>query len=251
MAACCDDADCAGGSVCRDGACQTWCAQQTRPSGVAATDYACLDADATFPGAWSVQRAGAGTLAASTTRARSAPASVAATVSSAGSTSAPDTARLSWSATGSTPITSLSVSAQISPAAVSGLLSFDVDLMCLNLGDTTICLSYGNHTVVSGYQQTWDNYTGLYIHYMYSGPGAFLPQSCAVSGNLANNVWNAVTLTWADKAQITVAINGSSTTPCTIGMEQDTVGVFQVGMDTHYGVDWSIYYDDVVASVKR
>ncbi|HKP64914.1 MAG TPA: hypothetical protein VJV78_49615 [Polyangiales bacterium] len=145
----------------------------------------------------------------------------------------------------------MSLSAQISPSSPSLLASFDVDLLCLKLGDTTICLSYGNKTIVQGYEQVWENYTGLYIHYQYNGPGAFLPQSCAVTGSLANNVWNSVTLSWSNRPQIAVTIGGQTTTPCTIGMEQDTAGLFRAGLETSYGVDWAVYYDNIVATARR
>lgn len=251
---CCGNSDCATGFNCVSGSCVSWCGQQTRPSGVAASDYQCLDFENGLPSTsvWSRETATSGAVSASTARAFTLPqsllSSVTGTVGSVG--------RLSWSAVGSSGAKSATISAQIYPSALpSNPAAFDgqLDLMCFSDTNFEICLSYIYKGTIypSGAPQI-TNYTGLFLHYVLSG-GAFLTYDCALSDAMNKNAWNSVVFTAVTPAQVIVNGTNLNTAGCGGGVAGSTAPTMSIGVrnDADLSFGWTVYFDNVVASASR
>jgi hypothetical protein len=235
--------------------CPTWCTSHPAPSGVAASDYQCIDFDNGFPASstWVLFQRNNGTYSRSTARASSTPASLAMTVGDVSDPSKPDTAEWTWNNTGSAPIKSVNISMEISPATLLSLApawTGQIDLACFHSGSNFICLSYTYGEVTS-----WSSsYVGLLLNVDYSGGIAF-HNDCQVTKDLTRNIWNTVqiTATWSTGA-LQVLVNGTNAVSnCTAGFDPDTNASIWYGMDTSGGVSvpYSMYYDNIQVTVRR
>ena len=233
-----------------DGPAATWCAQQTMPAGVAATDYACVDFDdGKIPsgGAWTSVIANGGTSAVTTQHASSLPDGWQTNVG----TSNGSQAALAWHAAGAQPIASVIVEADISPVASQGVSpawTGSVSLLCVEFGSGQACLQYtmGDDTSFA------TAYTGYYLTVKYVGGAAILTEY-QVYGTLQPNLWSRVQLqiTAASK-QIQVTIPGATNAAVTGYFDPDTAVDVTVGPEaigTTSG--WSGYLDNIVIDVAR
>jgi len=233
--------------------CPTWCSSQSAPSGIAASDYQCIDFDNGLPpsSTWSPTLGNKGSLSRSTAAFDSSPASLSLGVSAISDSSMPDTATLSWNDVGSTSITSVTISAAIDPTTIISLgtsWTGAINLMCLTAGDNDVCLlyTYGNSFDFSS------SYVGLYVEMVFSG-GIGLAKDCPVSANLTTNIWNAVQLSATSAGNVQVTVNGSTTTCSGYNFDPGMTANVAVGLVTSGGtaVPWGAYYDNVQTWVGR
>jgi hypothetical protein len=236
--------------------CPTWCTSHPAPSGVAASDYQCVDFDNGLPptSTWTQSVTGTAQLSRSTARASSSPDSLFVGVSSG----TEDTANLSFSAVGSAPVKTISVSVAINPVHVilaSVPPSGAIDLFCMETGSNATCLSYtvnGVGPVGAG------GYTGFYVYSAYNGNSVVLG-GCSMA-SLTDSIWSTVEIdvTPATGA-VQVSVNGTvvaspATQPsCGGKFLADTVAKITVG-PAAYGppaFGWSGYMDNVQATIGR
>ena len=252
---CCADSDCLSTQKCGGaGTCvaKTWCELQTRPTGVAASDYACADFDdsAALPGSpWVAETAGDGTIAASTTRFASSPRSARSFVASESTTgAAADRGRLTWTAVGSTPVSRVSLSARINPtlpSSVGDTYSARVTLLCVSNAARSFCLSKVNYS----------GYTGLLLFEERFDVGVTIA-ACgpATAVELNSNLWNTLTLTVSSSA-LSVTVNGAAfdTGDCSLRLTGDTAVTASIGHRAHATTASGLtaYYDDIVVAVER
>jgi hypothetical protein len=98
-----------------------------------------------------------------------------------------------------------------------------------------------------------DGYSGYFITHSYSGGPAYL-RHCALTGNLTANLWTRVELRLTrSPATVQVFFNGSSAgTSCSAGFLDDTLSDVSFGMRAFpETAAWTVYYDNVVATVRR
>jgi hypothetical protein len=250
---CCGDGDCSTGYSCVSHSCKSWCGQQTRPSGVVASDYQCADFETGLPSAWTNASASGGSAAVSKTRANSLPQSFLSTVTSTDGSSG----QLTWDAVGANAVTGATISAQIFPTLFASNLpafSGEIDLLCFQDGTNfQTCLSYTlGGTLYPLQAANITNYTGIYLRYALTGSAALL-YDCPLTGNLTFNAWNAVVFSATSTATVTVNgadVNGSG---CSGGLGGATAPTLRVGLRTRGTVSsgWNAYFDNVVASVTR
>jgi hypothetical protein len=224
------------------------------PSGVAVADYQCLDFESGLPPAstWPPTQTNGGAIAITQVRAASLPNSLSTVVPIADDFATAGTAILSFSAVGSTAVSSVSVSASLSTVPMGGVpapWTGAVDLLCAVFGSTSACLQYtrGANTDFA------TNYTGLLIEYRFTGGPAFFGQ-CQVTGTLPSGVWTPVDLRLTSASAIEIFINGTSAAgTCTTPILGDTVGSVEVGLQAHAvtTIGQTVYYDNVVAVVRR
>jgi hypothetical protein len=231
--------------------CPTWCTTQPAPAGVLAADYQCLDFDnAMAPAAtWPVTRTGTGALTRTNARASSPTYSLMSSVASASD----DAATIAWNDVGATPITSISVSAAISPTTPGGVFpqsNGGADLLCLASGGNETCLEYTLNGTMSG-----SSFSGLYVFWSFVGGAAVAGQCALTVTTLTANIWNTVTLSIDVATHAIVAtINGTTVTSnCSGQIASDTVAKVTVGATTHSfnNFPWAGYYDNVQATVRR
>ena len=233
----------------------TWCETQSRPAGVAVADYQCLDFDRGLPekATWPQTIKNAGTFALATDRASSPANSVKVTVPTASDFASAATAIVTWQDVGAAALTSASITADLSPVSVAGVTTpwtGSVTLMCVSFGSGDACLSYtrGADTAFKA------GYTGYYIEATYTG-GAAMRDECEVTGTLTANLWKRVELrvTKSASPSIQVLFAGTVAGTCNMGFDADSVATFTFGEAAHAAttLPWSMYYDNVVAVVKR
>jgi hypothetical protein len=248
---CCSEADCEPGRTCVTGSCQSWCGLQTRPGNVLAADYRCVDFEAGLPGTpWSQHVAGQGQLAASTLRASSPPSSMRSHVNAETVTGTnADRGKLSWTAVGSTPVTSVSLSANIHPVTSPAVVNDTgyVDLLCIDNSATSLCLS---HATMTGY-------VGMQIVEKRTMDG-FYQGYCDVHSSvraLPVNVWTQVELRASTAGTVELFINGQAAaiTLCTQRLASDTVATAVVGLHAwaQTGAAYTAHFDNVVVAVRR
>jgi len=250
---CCSVAECGTGQLCSNHQCSFWCGTQTRAANVAAADYQCMDFDTGLPASpWTYSDAASTKL--DTSRAATAPNSLRAAEVENGN------GVLTWNFTGATPASSITFAAQISPDAHSNLLPDPVtaDLVCLTIGYTHACLSYGFKASILTNDADSNNYTGLYLSWSTNNPsGAAFTEDCALrapgGGNMdfQAGVWNdTVFKINRSDGSMNVTIGGKTATPvCKGGFDTDTNGQVRYGL--YPGWQWAVNYDNVVVSVAR
>ncbi len=229
--------------------CPTWCTAHPAPAGVAASDYQCIDFDNAMapPATWPVTATGMGTVARTNARASSPSYSLLSSITAAHE----DAGTIAWNDVGATPITSLSVSAAMSPTTPGGVFppsNGGMDVLCVASGGNRTCLDY----TVNG---NGANFTGLYVYWSFVGGAAVAGQCPLTVTNLTPNIWSIVTLS-IDVAThvIVVTINGTTvTSSCSGQIASDTVAKVTVGATTHSfnNFSWAGYYDNVQATIRR
>jgi hypothetical protein len=247
MASCCENSECGTGTLCRQGMCKRWCEEQTRPTGVLAADYQCLDFEQGLPPmtAWTRSTSDTTKLNSSAARAFSAPNSLLST----------EPGQLTWSFTGPTPVTGVSFSASINPASPPSLLAEppEIELVCIRVGEADSiveqCIHYTNKAPLDGVAE----YTGLYLTTMIIS-GAATQFVSPLYANVATktplaytpNIWNTLTVTM--DSQLRVQVNSQVATASGGVGPPNTVGRVQIGST---GYPLNVYWDNVVVSVKR
>jgi hypothetical protein len=237
--------------------CPTWCSSHPAPSGVAASDYECVDFDNGMPptSTWSQTISGSGTLARSTAAADSSPDSLAVNV-----TGGSDAATLSWMDMGSAPISAISVSFAINPTPnfnIHPSPGGNIDLACINTGSNQTCLYY----TINGNDPLGNSgFTGIGGFSIYAG-GEVIRGECPFSvTNFNANVWNTVEIdittntTGADAVQM--SLNGTvvtNSTNCGGQFGSDTMATIVLGpaaVNTPF-FGWQGFLDNITVAVKR
>jgi hypothetical protein len=229
-----------------------WCTTQARPAGVAAADYQCLDFEGGLPptGTWAPISAGVTSRMLTNARASSLPQSLLTGTSGATGTARQE-ARLEWQNVGSTGVSSLSIAADINPVNFAGVAppwTGSIDLLCVGFGSAEACFSYTRGADLS----FADGYTGYFIDHTFSGGPAYQRQ-CQLTGNLTANLWTRVELRLTrNPATIQVFIAGASAGQCSAGVLDDTVTAATFGQIAFPDTPgWTVYYDNVIAVVRR
>jgi hypothetical protein len=254
---------CTAGKTCSksSNACVTWCGRQALPSGVAATDYQCVDFDSGLPPTttWARTTTATATLMLSTMTSSSSPNALQ-TVAPApnGVDRVSRDAYLQWTTPGTpTTIKSLSVSAAISPVVptFSPAWTDEVEVLCIGLDsagiESRVCLAYTYNA-----NKAWNiSYTGLFVYYQYFLGDAGYTDECAVAGNFGTNLWtNAELRIDMATGAINAIIDGASS-PClpSVAPLPNTSAFFKVGSLSGAYVDsaWSAHFDNVIAFVRR
>jgi hypothetical protein len=236
--------------------CPTWCTAQSVPSGVAASDYQCVDFDNGMPSTstWTQTVSGSAALARSTAAADSAPDSLAVSV-----TGGSDNATLTWNDVGSTPVKSISVLFAINPMSnfihASG---GNIDLACINTGSNSTCIYYTNNgTDANGNT----GFTGISAFSDYNGGSVSFGPCQLSTTNLNSNVWNTVEVDMtignasggSTTGQGQILINGTVANSSCIGQFMNsTVANVVIGpaaVSATFG--WSGYFDNITVAVKR
>lgn len=240
-----------GGTV--DAGPPNWCATQTRPAGVAVADYQCLDFENGLPlaGTWAPTLSGQGTRSITTARASSLPQSLLTSTGSATASATPQRATLEWQNVGATGVSSVSIAAHINPVNFVGVAppwTGSIDLMCASFGSGDACFSYTRGADLS----FANGYTGYFIEHTYTGGPAFRFQ-CQVTGSLTSNLWTRVELRLTrSPATIEVFIAGANAGQCNGSFLDDTAADVSFGMRAFSEAPgWTVYYDNVVAAVRR
>jgi hypothetical protein len=235
--------------------CPTWCSGQPAPSGVAASDYQCLDFDKGLPSAsvWAQDLAGSGTLSATTMRFNSSPNSMVTMVTANGA----DGAELAWSNTGATAISNVLVSMEIQPITPAEVLpssSDELDIITLNATSVKVYLYYvENSDLQSGYN-------GLGLRWSIIGTAA-TGDNCLLGASPNLNQWNSLQLNVvANGGPMTIGLNGTNLTcsccPSSFGLAGSDSVVVSVGTSTFGLFDssyfpWTTYFDNVQATIRR
>jgi hypothetical protein len=226
--------------------CPTWCSSQSPPSGVAASDFQCLDFDHGLPSqsVWALTTAKAGIAKISTAAYDSMPNSLQ-TIANAGSA---DQGTLTWNGAGATPIKGFTISAAINYTRQNGNYSTDE-------GEVSLI------DIQTGFSEVGLYHTGSGLALAAgSGPtsGGVFTCECPIGvADLTSSIWNTVTIT-ADttSGNITTTIDGTSST-CACSFKQDTSIQVEIGANGNqdpttpptYG--WSGYWDNVTVAVQR
>jgi hypothetical protein len=245
-----------GGDAGVDSGGGSFCAQQTRPTGVAATDYQCFDLDTPSSGisAWTPMTSTAmAMLAPSNARASSAPSSLLTVIPAMdASSTTPQVATLSWNAVGGSAIQKVVVTTKLNRTGTSGVTPpwmGSIELLCIEYGGGNACLSYTQGEDL----QFQTAYTGYFINFPVVSGAARLVQ-CQVTGTLTANLWNPVVLEVDANGDAKVTMNGTASATCSTGLNlndttaQITIGPASVGT-TNDGM--TVYIDDTVAAVYR
>ncbi len=228
-----------GGTVATGGAGgsgATGCSAITKPTNVTSKDFQCLDFDDGTLGSFASTASGGGNVESVTDLAFSTPRSVKVTIPNAASR-----ASLTWTAVGSTQVTSVSVKAKINPAALGTLMpewKTEIPLLCVHLGSATDCLDYDGKVLL------------LYLD--YEGDSA-MALKCPVSGNLAAGLWNDVELRITPAKVAELLIGGAlKTSSCAEMHDADTSVTATVGLSGAANTSaWTVNYDDIVVAVTR
>jgi hypothetical protein len=236
---------CSVAQDCTNGACinTTWCNSQTRPAGVAAADYQCVDFDTNtnIPAGWTATVGTGSSLTVSTEARNSTPNAL------KGFVDIDEGAYISWGNSGSN-VSSVSIAADIQPidsGSFPGEWTGSLDYLCAQVGPVKVCLSYNPNDVSPNPSNVMRiNYTdGLTSH------------TCPLGGTLAFSEWTRVTLTVTNTGSATV----TSDTPLLNGSCQLTqtplgsAATFRAGVDVTASIGSSAtgYIDNVVAWIKR
>ena len=228
---------------------QNWCATQARPAGVLAADYQCLDFENGLPptATWAPSLVAPATRSITTARASSLPQSLLTSVTGAMN----QQARLVWHNVGATGVSSVSITADINPSNFGGVVppwTGTIDLLCGSFGSGKTCFS-----ITRGADLSFaDGYTGYFIEHTYSG-GPALRFQCQVTGTLTSNLWTRVELRLTrNPGNLQVFIGGMSAGQCSGGFLNDTATDLSFGMQSYFDTQsWTVYYDNVVAVVRR
>jgi hypothetical protein len=234
------------------------------PSGVAASDYQCLDFDeGPFPPAgWTQAVVAPGTLSVTNARASSSPNSL--------NSSCPLTmgvngrATIDWTTTASgSAITSVSIAAAMSPVTPTFGLGWPdfVNLMCVAFTNewSFACLAYTYGNPYMRWQST--PYTGLFMRLQYQVDDQRFTNECPVTGAFSSNVWtNAELRVTTATGNIEAIINGTTSScpnplmpPAPASIPFVWLGSRAIDFRTAADgdVDWTTFFDNVVVAVRR
>jgi hypothetical protein len=245
---CCVDAHCGAAKKCSVGACvdKTGCELRSRPGGVVAADYTCLDFDrsASFS-PWTAVTASGGTIAISSDQASSPPSSLYATLSG----NSGSEGRLRWNAAGANAITSVSLSANVHFPTIIGFHELWVghdELLCVHHSSSSYCVNYAyseNNPVGWGLSlEEVRTTTGIETHV------------CELVPAPGENVWNKIELRVSSAGPPVVYLNGNalSSPDCTFNLLTGTAVTLEAGMkQTAADEGWRLYFDEVEAVVRR
>lgn len=241
---CCDASECSNNFACIEGACRSFCEQQTRPDGVAAADYQCLDFDTSTVLPWTTS-VSSGSAATTMTTVYSLPRSFESSYSAANGRG-----QMTWDTPGGLDITGITVSMRIRPVRpppVQPPYEGGMSLLCLDSPGFSQCLAYTNLGTLYGSSGPIENYTGYYIHSELSS-GAFLTVESPLSGNLNWDAWN--TLSFDARSGGRVLFNGEDAGAA--GAARGTTTKVTLGVSNNLGASsFTTYYDDVIVSVSR
>jgi hypothetical protein len=234
--------------------CPTWCTNQAIPSGVATSDYQCVDFDNGLPSSstWPQTLSGSGALSRSTAAADSAPDSLSASLSGSD-----DSAIMTWNDVGSTAVKSYSVSVAINPNSnlVHGS-GGNVDLLCVNTGSNSTCLYYTNGGMDANGNT---GFTGISAFSGYNGNSVYNgPCELSVT-SLTPSLWNTVEIdmtiptgTGLQTGTGQILINGTVASSCAGVFANSTTLNVVVGPEAYSAsFGWSGYFDNIVAAVKH
>ena len=239
--------------VCSGSSCHpppTWCTSQSAPSGVAASDFQCVDFDTGLPASstWVQTQSTGGAFALSGNAFSSSPSSLSMSVPAAPDPSHQGVATLAWTNVGGTNIGTITVSAMINPAGplVVPAWSGSVQVLCAkaNIVNGLACLEYINEGSLT---------SKLQIHWSVINSGGAAQGFCPLPASWMYNTWNSLQLTYVPgTGNSTVTLNGTTTT-CAGRSDSDTSATVTVGLQafpvTNDGL--SAYYDNVLAYVSR
>jgi hypothetical protein len=256
---------CATGRTCSKSAsaCVSWCGRQAIPSGVAASDYQCVDfEEAAFPPPqWTRAVIAPGSLAVTNTRASSVPNSLNSTcpLTPAGT----GRATIDWAPPASgANVTSVSVAAALNPVTPSFDLGWPdyMDLLCVAFTNeySYACLTYTYANSGTLFQTT--PYTGLFLRFQYTIIDAIYTEECPVTASFTSNVWTNAELRVNAGTGVVEAIVNGTTSSCGSRMPPvpSTAPMIWVGSKAHWSRsttdgddDWTTFFDNVVVAVRR
>jgi hypothetical protein len=245
----------------------TWCKTQTIPSGVAATDYQCLDFDTgNFPPVgWTQNVMAPGMLSKTGTRFFSSPSALHTTFPL--EPGVQGTSRLEWTTTASgSPVASIAVSSMVNPTLPEFELGWtrSVEILCVAFGTdfSQACLLYTYENPLMPWQA--NPYTGLYIHLQYRITDYAVVNDCPVAGSFATNVWSNIELRVpTSTGHVEAVVNGilstcNNTAPNSAGIPATTVPLVFVGshLDSRGAPmappsAWATAFDNVTVVVRR
>lgn len=230
-----------------------WCATRSRPSDVLAADYQCVSFDSGLPAEWTTTVMPAAELETTTTAASSPPMSMRTVVPAAASFSDRRSALIEWSAVGTASVSSVTLRAELNPAALPSIAppwTGYIRLLCVELGGGEVCLA---HT----YDSTRDfasSYEGLFVRWTFF-EGAALTGECEVTEDLDYRLWNEVVLQVERTGDIEVEIDGvDATSGCTATeLSADADALVAVGQRVFHetGSEWTVHFDNVEVEVRR
>jgi hypothetical protein len=249
---CCSDADCSTGWKCGSGVCRSWCAQQTRPSGVLAADYQCMDFESGLPAAatWARATSNGGTVTTVATPISSPPQAMRSEVVSG-------SAQLVWDIPPGLDISAISISAQVRhPGLEEAVMppGSDFDLLCVvfdfgSNGTRTQCLSWTNGALRAS-DGTERSYRGYYLRYRFDSWAGSLGGDCALT-SVPSSRWNSITMSLGSGVTAPITINGSSAGSCSPPFVTAGTAKVRLGLSSTLPILWQVYYDNVVVSVRR
>ena len=243
--------------TCDMGTC-SHCETQTRPSGVAANDYACLDFDegSLPPSGWTSSNAASGSTSLSTTRFLSGARSLTSTVQAESSVTG-DAGRLRWTSPDGNTLSSASVTAHINPGALlpfQVIWSGDVELLCILGADTDVCVSYVPSSAEDRNQNVQRGFAGLMLREFYHGTiGVWTTNYWTLSPGWAGNVWNKIELVCSGASlDCRVLLNNTQIGAAGFLGANSRVTV-DVGVHANATTDraYTANFDNVTVSVKR
>jgi hypothetical protein len=228
--------------------CPTWCTSQPAPSGVAASDYQCVDFDNGLPptSVWSQTVSGAASMARSTAQFVSSPASLMTNITADGT----GTAQLKWSSPVGASVTSVSVSIEIDPTASPQVVqpSSGITLIDISTALNDIYVYFVDESNIQS------GYIGLGLNWGYFGSAA-VQGDCLLGMTLSTGSWNQLQLTMGGGSGISVTLNGAALT-CSCcssavigGATSAQVTVGASGPTVTFA--WPAYFDNIQATVRR
>jgi len=224
----------------------TWCDEQTPPSGVGASDFACADFDNGFPDGWTVSDAD-GRLSLTEAVAKSAPNSL--NLQAPTLVDASNVSTLSWTSVGAAPVALASISVSVNPTAQGGVvMPYDtfIELVCLDGGDGRACVNYTDGATVD-----FGPYTGFFLKWtMASGPPVLAEFPI---GQATNNLWTDIFLSMEPDGDLVASVGSESVTVPNQGVPPTTSITAVVGGYSRYGDSgpYNLRMDDVVVIVTR
>jgi hypothetical protein len=213
---------------------------QTIPSGIAASDYQCVDFDTGMPpsNVWTPTVRETGVLELVTDQVRSVPNSLHSVVwAGAAGSVLQDIAYLTWSASGGiVSAVTVETDAYIKET-YGGHPNGYVDFQCVTLGGTKACLSYRYP------------YGDIFsITFPKTGPAV---PFCDVSPLISYQQWSRFELTLSNAGIATLNVNGTSVT-CSTGAEISSgASSVQIGAESISGNWGEIDLDNLIAYVRR
>jgi len=230
-----------------------WCATRSRPSDVLAPDYQCVSFDSGLPAEWTTTVMPTAELETTATSASSPPMSLLTVAPAAATFTDRRSALIEWSAVGTASVSSITLRAELNPAALPSIAppwTGYIRLLCVELSGGEVCLA---HT----YDSTRDfasSYEGLFIRWSFF-EGVALSGECEVTEDLDERLWNEIGLRVERTGDIEVDIDGvDATSGCTATeLSADADALVAVGQRVFHetGSEWTVHFDNVEVEVRR